>query len=351
VLLAIAVMLRVATRGIDFLLPDPIISENKILFARDLPTAFELPKFGLVFKRTGWRPFYDPTYFTFQFQQGFSGRASNSSYTDLGDQPCSFVDAHGRIIEDEARCPDLTGEVVGNFFDDMFRFIHVGIARCDNGTDAQGRAQPGPCRRPDEIDQLIYEGTVTLAIAQRDLDIAATQEYAQLLTLKKQFKRTWHATYDMYFTVRSVTVHPRAFFDSLDREQMYREFVVLERTEVSFTDFRPVKLGKWNKEDPTYVPQYAAFFLMLSEERIDQQRSFLSFFQLVESWGASICFFYFVFRTVAYRWNATHFLQQVKGLDLRDLTRDQFDQFGRLTDKSFQVPRELQDMHVVANVS
>ena len=121
--------------------------------------------------------------------------------------------------------------------------------------------------------------------------------------------------------------------------------------QVSFTDFRPVKLGKWNKEDPTYVPQYAAFFLMLSEERIDQQRSFLSFFQLVESWGASICFFYFVFRTVAYRWNATHFLQQVKGLDLRDLTRDQFDQFGRLTDKSFQVPRELQDMHVVANVS
>ena len=69
------------------------------------------------------------------------------------------------------------------------------------------------------------------AVAQRDLDIAATQEYAQLLTLKKQFKRTWHATYDLYFTVRSVTVHPRAFFDSLDREQMYREFVVLERTE------------------------------------------------------------------------------------------------------------------------
>ena len=132
-----------------------------------------------------------------------------------------------------------------------------------------------------------------------------------------------------------------------------RAFVrsVLFVPQVSFTDFRPVKLGKWNKEDPTYVPQYAAFFLMLSEERIDQQRSFLSFFQLVESWGASICFFYFVFRTVAYRWNATHFLQQVKGLDLRDLTRDQFDQFGRLTDKSFQVPRELQDMHVVANVS
>lgn len=351
VLLALAVLLRVATRAIDFIMPEAKISENRLLFARDMQTAYELPRFGLVFKRTGWRPFYDPMYFTFRFQQGYSGRASNSTYLDLGDQECSFVDAHGRIIEDEARCPVLEGQVVGNFFDESFRFIHVSLARCSNGTDELGRAQPGPCRRPDEIDDLIYQGTVTLAIAQRDLDIAATQEYAQLLTIKKQFKRFWHATYDLYFTVRSVTIQPRAFFDSLDREQMVREFVVLERTEASYTDFRPVKLGKWNKEDPSYVPQYAAFFLVLSDERIDQQRSFLSFFELVESWGASICFFYFIFRMVAYRWNAVHFLQQIKGLDLRDLTRDQFNEFGRLVDRSFQVPRELQDMHVVAGMS
>ena len=38
-----------------------------------------------------------------------------------------------------------------------------------------------------------------------------------------------------------------------------------------------------------------------------------------------------------------------KGLDLRDISRDQFDQFGRLTDNSFQIPRELQHMDVVAN--
>ncbi len=53
----------------------------------------------------------------------------------------------------------------------------------------------------------------------------------------------------------------------------------------------------------------------------------------------------------AHRWNTVHFLQQIKGLDLRDLTRDQFDHFGSLVDRSFQVPRELQDMHTVANVS
>ena len=35
---------------------------------------------SLVFKRTGWQPFYDPTYFKIQFRQGIAGRASNSSY-------------------------------------------------------------------------------------------------------------------------------------------------------------------------------------------------------------------------------------------------------------------------------
>ena len=43
-------------------------------------------------------------------------------------------------------------------------------------------------------------------------------------------------------------------------------------------------------------------------------------------------------------------MQQIKGLDLRDLSRDQFDHFGRLVDRSFQVPREMQDMDVVANI-
>ena len=147
-----------------------------------------------------------------------------------------------------------------------------------------------------------------------------------------------------------MTVQPRAFFDSLD-EASVREFVVYDRTEVSFTDFRPMRLGRWNKADPHYVPQYGAFFLMLGEEMIDQQRDYISFFELVESWGASICFFYFLFRTLAFRWNHVHFLQQVKGLDLRDLTRDQFDQFGRLVDRSFQVPRELQDMHVTPGLN
>ena len=44
----------------------------------------------------------------------------------------------------------------------------------------------------------------------------------------------------------------------------------------------------WNKPDPAYVPQYAAFYLLLGDEYVDQQRAWYSVFRLVESWGASV---------------------------------------------------------------
>ena len=40
----------------------------------------------------------------------------------------------------------------------------------------------------------------------------------------------------------------------------------------------------------------------------------------------------------------TFIIWQVRGLDLRKLDRAQFTQFGRLIDKSFQMPREYQGM-------
>ena len=127
VLLLLAVFLRVTTTFSDYVSAEPVVSENRIMFERDLETPFTLPKMGLVFKKTGWKPFYDPTYFRFRFQQGDSGRAANSTYEELEDQPCSFVDSYGRIIEDEARCPGKDGVILGNFFDASFRFVHISI--------------------------------------------------------------------------------------------------------------------------------------------------------------------------------------------------------------------------------
>ena len=105
VVLALAVLMRVATRALDYIYPEAVISENVLMFERDMKQSYQLPRFGVVFKRTGWKPFYDPTYFTFQFQQGFSGRASNSTYVDLGDEPCSFVDSHVRWLACRIREP------------------------------------------------------------------------------------------------------------------------------------------------------------------------------------------------------------------------------------------------------
>ena len=74
----------------------------------------------------------------------------------------------------------------------------------------------------------------------------------------------------------------------------------------------------------------------------------MSVFSLLEAWGATICFFYGVSSIFASRWNRVHFDRQVKGLDLRDLTREQFDRFGRLVDRSFQVPTEMQGLYTHA---
>ena len=211
VLLLLAVFLRVTTTFSDYVSAEPVVSENRIMFERDLETPFTLPKMGLVFKKTGWKPFYDPTYFRFRFQQGDSGRAANSTYEELEDQPCSFVDSYGRIIEDEARCPGKDGVILGNFFDASFRFVHISILRCHNGTDDDGRAKPGPCRPAEEIDELIWSGTVTLAVMQRDLELASSAPTTKLLLLKKQFISHVHPTYDIMFTVRFVTTTPRAY--------------------------------------------------------------------------------------------------------------------------------------------
>ena len=180
------------------------------MFERDLETPFTLPKMGLVFKKTGWKPFYDPTYFRFRFQQGDSGRAANSTYEELEDQPCSFVDSYGRIIEDEARCPGKDGVILGNFFDASFRFVHISILRCHNGTDDDGRAKPGPCRPAEEIDELIWSGTVTLAVMQRDLELASRPLPPSSSSSRSSSSRTSTPTYDIMFTVRFVTTTPRA---------------------------------------------------------------------------------------------------------------------------------------------
>merc|ERR1712070_205379 len=109
-----------------------------------------MPEFGVVFKKQGWRTFYDESYFTYKFEQGTVIRAGNVSWSDMEHEQCSFVDMYGRIVEDQARCPIYPGQVLGTFFDETFMFVKVSMVRCYNGT-LNGKPKPGPCRTPEEI--------------------------------------------------------------------------------------------------------------------------------------------------------------------------------------------------------
>ena len=90
--------------------------------------------------------------------------------------------------------------------------------------------------------------------------------------------------------------------------------------------------------------QYAAFYFRLGSIMHKQRRSYSSLYSLFEKWGAIGAFLYFTLGFLSKLYNQLRFDKQVKGLDLRKLDKEQFTRFGRLIDKSFQMPREFQAM-------
>ena len=142
-----------------------------------------------------------------------------------------------------------------------------------------------------------------------------------------------HISSDIFFTVREVTQEPRYIFDAyMPGFVGGSTYMLLDDYQETYTDF---------EEE---AAQYAAFYFRLAPELIRQRRSYTSLFALFESWGAIASFLYLVFGLTARAFNAFHFNRQVRGLDIRKLDKGQFTPFGRLIDKSFQMPREFQGM-------
>ena len=150
---------------------------------------------------------------------------------------------------------------------------------------------------------------------------------------RREFVSNVHLSTDVFFTVRQVTREPQYIFDAyLPGFEAGSSFILLHDYQETYTDF---------EEE---AAQYAAFYFRLASEMLRQRRSYTSLFGLFESWGAIAAFLFFVFGLTARQYNAYHFNKQVRGLDIRKLDRGQFTQFGRLIDKSFQMPREYQCM-------
>ena len=132
---------------------------------------------------------------------------------------------------------------------------------------------------------------------------------------------------------RQVTQEPRYIFDAfLPGFVSGDTFMLLDGFQETYTDFDDLSA------------QYAAFYFRLGSEMVKQRRSQASLFALFEMWGALGAFLYFTFGLAAQRWNSWHFQRQTRGLDIRKLDKGQFTKFGRLIDKSFQMPREYQGM-------
>lgn len=337
VLLVGILLLRVFSSLSDYVGRPPIVTEAREQFPRDSSQQHLLPRIGVQFRQNGWKPFADPRYIRVIFEQGVISMSGNVSYVDLGTKECAFVDKDGRLIADGAVCPlasgSAAGYVQGDFHDTTFGFVRARLARCDNGTDTEGKPLPGMCMMAHEIDRLVYEGVLYMFEQETDMRVDDAAPFLRIRQWRREFMTNVHITTDVFFTVRQVVKEAQYIFDAyMPGFQAGSSFILLHDFQETYTDF---------EEE---AAQYAAFYFRLASEMIRQRRSFTSLFSLFESWGAIAAFLYLVFGLTARQYNSYKFSRQVRGLDIRKLDKGQFTPFGRLIDKSFQMPREYQCM-------
>lgn len=226
-------VLRFGYTTSDFVALPPIVTESRQPFPRDDPEQYNAPNIGILFKKDGWKPFNDPTYFTIQFHQGQISRSGYINYTNVGASLCNFVDADGRLIAEDARCPVNQALLQGDYYDEEFQFVRGRIVRCDNGTDVEGKPLPGVCMMPQAIDDLIFSGTFSLYVKQVDMKPTDLVEQTKILSFRREFIYGVHLAIDMFFTVMRLEQRPRYQFD----ETVIRFLTLFDSKQESYTNF------------------------------------------------------------------------------------------------------------------
>ena len=244
ILLGFIFFLRIISSTMDFVEVPPIVTESRMQFPRDSNEEYALPRVGVQFRQNGWKPFNDPRYMQIAFDQGVIHKSGNIShahlveacppppppphahhvtpargelsrprrphpsaswtsaatprpptpprlvyarYTSLGTKECSFVDRDGRLIADDARCPRTGGYMQGDFHDVTFSFVRARLARCDNGTDVEGKPLPGMCMTPAAIDATIYEGVLYLFEQEDDMRVDSDAPFMRIRQWRREF--------------------------------------------------------------------------------------------------------------------------------------------------------------------
>ena len=184
-------LLRMTSALVDYMERPPIVTEAREQFPRDSSNQYALPRVGVQFRQNGWKPFADPRYLQIIFEQGVISMSGNVTYTDLGTKECAFVDRDGRLIADGALCPlasgDAAGYMQGDFHDVTFAFVRARLARCDNGTDVEGKPLPGMCMTPAAIDATIYEGVLYLFEQEDDMRVDSFAPFMRIRQWRREF--------------------------------------------------------------------------------------------------------------------------------------------------------------------
>ena len=75
----------------------------------------------------------------------------------------------------------------GDFHDVTFAFVRARLARCDNGTDVEGKPLPGMCMTPEAIDATIYEGVLYLFEQEDDMRVDSDAPFMRIRQWRREF--------------------------------------------------------------------------------------------------------------------------------------------------------------------
>lgn len=361
ILFLFAVLLNIASQIIEFEHSPPMIRETLLKLSdytnsRTIP----VPQIAIEFRKDGYLPFYDDHYFRIQFLQGFSFRADVPSISDAGIKDCEVADPEGFITFKSLKCPASDMSMQGSDNLEYFRFVKIRIEQCvnwtkwndddryipDRGSTVESLA-PELCADADEIEDILQKGVFTLYFTESDMrtDRQKYFTFEWVSKISSTVLSIGHVTKTVTVRLKHLTTTERYV---LDEKQVDPVFLTVIKTHDAITDTEQV-IEPCGGESLCNLDKYPhmyrmAYILRLDNVFLRQIRSSPELFKMFASFGGVTFFFLIVIGGTATLMNKRIFRKQTQGLDLRKLDRSQFDKFGNLVDKSFQMPRELQDM-------
>jgi len=213
--------------------------------------------------------------------------------------------------------------------DEEFCFLRVRLLRCDNGTDDDGQPLPGMCMPAEQIDRAVWGGVLYIFEQETDIGPDDQHPFLRVQQWRREFVKGQHISADIFFTERYVSYEPRFLFD---RGAVQKYMRVHEYAE-TYTDYE------------AETREYASVYFRRATGHLAQYRTRPSLFGMFEIWGGLGAFALLFIGSLSYRWNRRLFWNQLVGLDLRTLSRDQFTERARLVNDTFQMPAEFRELH------